>query len=219
MRKLLIFVALMGLSAAASAGESAEPIVPVKPAPVVKAERVNPALHGPNEFALWAAGTTNSPHVIALSSDRRVSMLGLRYGRRLFQTKPLAMTWTVDLDPVVLVSQPRNIKGANTGGREWIYGAALSPFGVRFDLMPRRRLQPFVNASGGMVIFTRPAPYSDATKRNYMFEAGFGLRFFERHGRAFTIGWKLNHISNNYRVLDNPGIDSAMLYTGISFFK
>jgi hypothetical protein len=217
MRTLPFTLALVLCGPAALAGDSAGVIAPVQP--VVQSNRKNPALHGPNEFSFWAAGTTNAPHVIALSSDRRVSMLGLRYGRRIFHTRLLAFTWTADFDPVVLVSQPRNVKGANIGGREWIYGAGFSPFGVRFDVLPRRRLQPFVNASGGAVLFTRPAPYSDATRFNYMFEAGFGVRYFARRGSAFTFGWKLNHISNNYRVPDNPGIDSSMIYTGISFFK
>lgn len=218
MRRLLSILALLSCPLA-FAGDSASVITPAQPVVRNDSERKNPALHGPNEFSFWAAGTTNAPRVIALSSDRRVSMLGLRYGRRLFLTRPLALTWTVDLDPVVLVSQPRNVKGKPTGGREWIYGGGLAPFGVRFDFLPRRRLQPFVNASGGGVLFTRPAPYSDATKFNFMFEAGGGLRCYQRNGRALTFGWKYHHISNNYRVPDNPGIDSFMLYTGISFFK
>ena len=217
MRRLLLILVLVGCPLA-FAGDSASAIAPVPPVVQPSAER-NPTAHGPNEFSLWAAGTTNAPHVIALSSDRRVSILGLRYGRRLFQTRPFDFTWYADFDPVVLVSQPRNVKGTPSGGREWIYGGGLTPFGVRFDLLPRRRLQPFVNASGGGVLFTRAAPYSDATKFNFMFEAGAGLRYYERNGRALTFGWKFHHISNNYRVPDNPGIDSLMLYTGLSFFK
>jgi len=213
MRSLLLILALLG-SPFAFAGDAASG-QPIRP-PV---ERREGALHGPNEFGFWAAGTTNAPHVIALSSDRRVTMVGARYGRRLFHTKAVALTWTADVTPAVLLSQPRNVKGTNTGGREWVYGAGFSPLGVRFDLLPRRRLQPFVNASGGMVLFTRNVPYSDATKRNYMFEAGFGVRYLERRGRALTFGWKFQHISNNYRVPDNPGVDSLMLYTGVSFFK
>lgn len=215
MRPLLLALALLS-PLAAFGGDAVNSMLPIRP---VTPARRNPALHGPNEFSFFAAGTTNSARIIALSDDRRLSIIGARYGRRLFDSSPLAITWTADLDPIVLLSQPRNLRGHNLGGREWIYGGAVSPFGVRFDLLTRHRLQPFFNASAGMVWFSRPAPYSDATKRNYMFEAGFGVRYFERHGRALTLGWKMNHISNNYRVPDNPGIDSGMLYTGFSFFK
>lgn len=218
MRKPLFIAALLLCAGSAFAGDAATVSAPpIRPAAPV--ERRTTALHGPNEFSFFAAGTTNAPHLLALSNDRRLTILGVRYARRIFQMRLLAFSWTADVDPVVLLSQPRNVKGANTGGREWVYGAGFLPLGVRFDLLPRRRLQPFLHGSGGLVFFTRPVPYSDATQRNYMFEAGFGLRYFERHGRAFTLGWKFNHISNNYRVPDNPGIDSGMLYTGISFFK
>jgi hypothetical protein len=204
------------LASALYAGDAATAIHPVVVTP--RAD-TSPTAHGPNEFSFWTAGTLNAPHVIALSTDRRVTMVGLRYSRRIFSTRPLAFSYTADLDPAVIVSQPRNYKGMTTGGREWIYGAGFSPIGVRFDVLPRHRLQPFVDASGGGVWFTRPTPYSDATKFNFMFEAGAGVRYYERHGRALTFGWKFHHISNAYRVDDNPGIDSNMIYTGFSFFK
>jgi hypothetical protein len=210
----------VSLTLAAFAGEPADAAIqPVAIQPANTRVDVSPAAHGPNEFSFWTAGTLNAPHVIALSNDRRVTLAGFRYGRRIFNTRPLAFTYTVDAIPAVLVSQPRNFKGTNTGGREWIYGAGFSPIGFHFDVLPRHRLQPFVDASGGGVWFTRALPYSDSTKFNFMFEAGGGVRYFERNGHALTFGWKFHHISNAYRVDDNPGIDSNMIYTAFSFFK
>lgn len=215
MHRLPALLALcVSLTLAAFAGDAPSIQPPVTP----RAE-TSSAAHGPNEFSVWTAGTLNTPHVIAMSNDRRVSIAGLRYGRRVFSTRLLDFTYTAGLLPAVVVSQPRNLKGMTTGGREWVYGAGFSPVGVRFDVLPRRRLQPFVDAAGGGVWFTRAVPYSDATKFNFMFEAGAGLRYFERHGRALTIGWKFHHISNAYRVSDNPGIDSNLIYTAFSFFK
>ncbi len=198
------------LTLAAFAGDAADAAIQpgaVQPGPT-RAD-TSPAAHGPNEFSFWTSGTLNAPHVIALSNDRRVTMAGFRYGRRIFNTRPLAFTYTVDAIPAVLVSQPRNFKGTNIGGREWVYGAGVSPIGFHFDVLPRHRLQPF----------TRALPYSDSTKFNFMFEAGAGVRYFERNGHALTFGWKFHHISNAYRVDDNPGIDSNMIYTAFSFFK
>jgi hypothetical protein len=202
MRNVLLIVGLAFVSACALAqeGRSSTP-------------------RGRNEFGFWGGVSSNEPMVVAISRDRRVSLVGLRYGRRIFQTKPVAFTYTFDLLPLVLVSQPRNIKGSNIGGRELVYGAGLSPVGVRFDLMPRRALHPFVNASGGAVLFTRNTPYSDATKFNYMFEAGMGIALRRRSERVLTLGWKFHHISNAERVPDNPGIDSNIIYMGFSLFK
>src|SRR5438270_1316612 len=124
MRRIPALLALcVSLTLAAFAGDAA-----VQPVIAPRAD-ASPAAHGPNEFSFWTAGTLNAPHVIALSNDRRVTMAGFRYGRRIFNTRPLAFTYTVDAIPAVLVSQPRNVKGENTGGREWIYGAGFSPIG------------------------------------------------------------------------------------------
>src|SRR4051812_18576366 len=121
-----LFAAVVCLAATMFAGEAANAIHPIVVTP--RAD-TSPTAHGPNEFSFWTAGTLNAPHVIALSNDRRVTMVGFRYARRLFVTRPLAFSYTADLDPAVLVSQPRNYKGMTTGGREWVYGAGLSPVG------------------------------------------------------------------------------------------
>lgn len=176
-------------------------------------------LGGRNEFSVWGGASPNSPMVIGVSRDRNLTLLGLRYSRTLFSTAPIALKYTFDVIPAAVLSQPRNLNGDNIGGRELIYGAGFSPLGVQFNLFPRRRLQPFVSSSGGTVLFTRPAPFTDAARWNYMFEAGFGLQFFQRSGRAFVLGWKFHHISNHDRVPVNPGIDSNMIYTGFSFFR
>lgn len=211
---LLLCLAASAFAADPNSSSSTAAVLPVEPA------RAKPrTLGGANEFTVWGAGTLTSANVIALSHDRRVSLVSLRYGRRLWQSGLAGFTYTADVHPVVLVSQPRNWHGWNTGGREVVYGGGFSPFGFRADLLPRRRWQPFLDASAGAVFFTRNAPYSDGSRFNYMFDTGFGVRFFDRPGRAFTFGAKYHHISNNYRTPHNPGIDSVMLYTGFTLFR
>ncbi|HTK94241.1 MAG TPA: acyloxyacyl hydrolase [Terriglobales bacterium] len=217
MRKLSLLVMLAVCATLARAADPNSAIVPVQP--VAAAAPANPALHGPNEFSFWAGATANEPNIIALTGDRRVSIVGLRYGRRLYQGRLFAVTYTFDLLPAVVVSQPRNVLGKDTTGHELIYGAGFSPLGFRFDLRPRHRVQPFVGFSGGGVGFTRPAPFSDAAKFNFLAALDCGVQVFQHSGHALTFGYKLHHISNAARVRDNPGIDSNMFYTAFSFFK
>lgn len=202
----LAYAADPNSSSAVIAVETAKPAAP-------------PALRGPNEFSVWGGFTANEPTVLAISHDRRVSLLGLRYSRRIFQTRPLAFSYAADFLPMVLVSQPRDYKGLDMRSRELIYGAGLAPVGLHFDFGPRHRWQPFLEASGGGVLFTRPAPASDATKFNFMLAFGGGVQILQHNGRALTFGYRLHHISNGFRVPQNPGIDSNVLYTAFSFFK
>src|SRR3954468_14259143 len=121
MRRLPVLLAvLVCLAATLFAGDAA-----IQPVLVTPRAETSPAAHGPNEFSFWTAGTLNAPHVIALSNDRRVTLAGLRYGRRILDPRMLAFTYTAGIVPAVLVSQPRNFKGMTTGGREWVYGAGF----------------------------------------------------------------------------------------------
>ena len=202
----LAYAADPNSSSAIIAVENAKPAAP-------------PALRGPNEFGVWGGFTANEPTVLAISHDRRVSLLGLRYSRRIFQTRAVAFSYAADFLPMVLVSQPRDYKGLDMHDRELIYGTGLAPVGLHFDFATRHRWQPFLEAGGGGVLFTRPAPASDATKFNFMLDFGAGVEFFQRSGHALVFGYRLHHISNAFRVAQNPGIDSNMFYTGFSFFK
>ncbi len=219
MRKLSAVLLLLVCAAfAADPSSSSAPISPVQPAVQAK-EPANPALHGPTEFSVWGGVSASEPNVIAMSSDVRLSLLGLRYGHRFYNGRHLAMTYTANFLPVMLVSQPRVFEGIPLGGREMVYGAGFTPLGARFNLRPTRRWQPFVDMGVGAAVFSRPVPYPDAAKFNFLAELGGGVQYFQRNGHALTFGYKLHHISNAARVRENPGIDSNMLYTGWSFFK
>jgi hypothetical protein len=130
-----------------------------------------------------------------------------------------ALRYTFDLLPLAILTQPRNVNGHDLAGRERIFGAGVAPIGLQLNLRHRRMFQPFLGASAGSIWFTRPAPASDAAKFNFMFDLGAGLQLRPARGRTFTFGWKYHHISNAYRLPINPGIDSNMFYTGISFTR
>jgi hypothetical protein len=218
MRKLSAVLLLLVCAAFAADPSSSAPITPVQPAAPAK-EPANPALHGPNEFSVWGGVSASEPNVIALSSDVRLSLLGLRYGHRFYNGRHVALTYTANFLPVMLVSQPRVYESTLLGGRELVYGAGFMPLGARFDFRPRHRWQPFVDLGVGAALFSRPVPYTDAAKFNFLAELGGGVEYFQRNGHALIFGYKLHHVSNAARVRENPGIDSNMLYTGFSFFK
>jgi len=54
---------------------------------------------------------------------------------------------------------------------------------------------------------------------NFTYDFGGGVQIVRDSGRAFTFGYKYQHISNGYHAPVNPGIDVQMLSAGFSIFK
>jgi hypothetical protein len=57
------------------------------------------------------------------------------------------------------------------------------------------------------------------TRLNFATAAGGGVDFVTDSGRAFTIGYKFQHISNATRGNINPGFDQNLFYIGYTFKK
>jgi len=186
------------------------------------AQEIKPPAAAPaarHEFSLLGGMSPSSPVVIGTSRHRKFSAVSLRYSRLLMDRQHFALRYTFDVLPLARLTQPRNIDGHDVAGRERIFGAGFAPLGLQLNLRNHRALQPFVAASAGSIWFTRPAPASDAAKFNFMFDLGAGVQFRQTRQRVFTVGWKYHHISNGYRIPVNPGIDSNVFYTGISFTR
>jgi len=191
--------------------------VPALGQEIVPRETAPPAAR--HEFGFWGGASPSSPVVIGVSRHRKFSAAALRYSRLLMDRKHFALRYNFDVLPLARLTQPRNVNGHDVGGRERIFGTGFAPLGLQLNLRNGQAIQPFVAASAGSILFTRPAPHSDAAKFNFMFDLGAGVQMRQGRGRVLTVGWKYHHISNAYRIRVNPGIDSNMFYTGVSFTR
>jgi hypothetical protein len=191
--------------------------VPALSQEIISRETARPATR--HEFGVWGGASPSSPVVIGTSRHRKFSAVSLRYSRLLMDRRDFALRYTFDVLPLASVTQPRNVNGHDVDRRERIFGAGFAPLGLQLNLRNQRMLQPFIAASAGSILFTRPVPASDAAKFNFMFDLGAGVQMRQGRGRVLTVGWKYHHISNAYRMRVNPGIDSNMFYTGVSFTR
>jgi opacity protein-like surface antigen len=169
---------------------------------------------GMNEFGFWLGGSPDTAQLIGTVEDRQLLLLALRYGRILQTWDAAALEYTLDLYPAVVYFEPSNVRR----GSSTIYGAGLSPIGLKLNFAPQSWLQPFVAASVGFVYFTHDVPVPSSSRFNFTPELGLGLQFFIAPKRALTIGYKLHHISNANTGHSNPGMDSHVIYAGFSFF-
>ena len=179
-----------------------------------------------NEFGIWGAISFDATTWIGATPDARFWNMGLRYGRVLAANDNLALSWTIDAVPVAVLSVKRfTIVPTGSGSftvqqrRDHTYGAGLSPIGLKLNFRRAQRLQPFASGSGGFLYFSKNVPVPTAKRFNFTFDFGGGVQIVRDSGRAITIGYKYQHISNGNRSLSNPGVDVQMIYGGFSIFK
>ena len=179
-----------------------------------------------NEWGVWGAISFDSTTWIGKTPDARFGNIGLRYGRVLLTNENLAFSWTIDAVPVAVLSVNRFTfvpTGPSTftlqRSRDRTYGAGLSPIGLRLNFRRQKMVQPFASGSGGFLYFSKDVPVPGAAQFNFTYDFGGGVQIVNDSGRAITIGYKYQHISNGYHSPINPGVDVQMIYGGFSIFK
>ena len=184
---------------------------------------------GESEFGGWAGTSFANPTLIGTTTNRRFVSVGLRYGFVFGVKSDVAFEYTLDVVPAAILIQPPGTQLVEeTGnrryagqGRSAVYGAGVSPIGFKFNFARRRKWQPFFAATAGFVYSAQPIPIPvpDATQFNFTFDFGGGVQVFTAGGKAVTVGYKFDHISNAFRTAVNPGVDMNMLYVGFSVFR
>lgn len=170
-----------------------------------------------NEFGVWGGGSWESPTLIGTAREARLSLLGLRYARVLARGDNLALKYTVDAVPwAVLSYESEEAAGAV---RRRITGAGLSPVGFQLNFRRRERVQPFAQASGGFLYFGERVPAEGGAQFNFTADFGGGLQLKAGARRAWTFGYRYQHVSNGYRAPVNPGFDANLFYVGYSIFR
>jgi opacity protein-like surface antigen len=171
-------------------------------------------IKGTNEFGLWAGGSPDSTKSIGSTEDRSLLLVGLRYGRILAAWESLSLEYTLDIFPAAVVFEPDDVRSGNST----IYGAGLSPLGLKLNFGQESWIKPFVAASVGFLYFQDDVPVPHSSRFNFTPEIGLGVQFFLAPKRAVTLGYKFHHMSNANTGSSNPGMDSHVIYAGFSFF-
>jgi len=101
-------------------------------------------------------------------------------------------------------------------GSKPVYGAGGMPFGFKLRIGSSPKVRFFGATSVGGLWFTRDVPIPDARRFNFAFEYGGGFEFGRQGQRTITIGYKFHHLSNANSAAVNPGLDSDVIYVGMS---
>lgn len=165
------------------------------------------------EYTLWYGGAFGNGHAFSNTINARNYQFENRYERLIYWSEPFAVRWVFDLTSA-LVGDPR------TGGghRVYSYGIGGSPIGAQVNFVHFRHIEPFLTSGGGFLYFNHRM--FRQTRFNFTAQLGGGVQFLTSSRRtALDIGYKYHHISNANLGDSNPGLDSHMLFVGVSLLR
>lgn len=168
-----------------------------------------------SEYTYWFCGAFENGHAFSSTMGARNYQFEGRYERLIYWRPPLALRWVFDTVPVALVCDPHT----SDGHREYAYGVGGSPIGAQVNLVHFRRVEPFLTSGGGFLYFNHRM-FGTTQHFNFTAQLAGGVQLFTSSRRAaFDLGYKYHHISNANMANQNPGLDSHMLFVGMSFFR
>lgn len=192
------------------------------------------ALNKKNQFTVWAAFAPDIPRLFSGSRKSSFGELGFQYSRRIATSRNVALKYTIDAIPLAILNyeQQRIIQLNPTTrienrNRTTAYGASLTPVGFQLNFLRQRKIQPFLTANAGMIVFNKSVPDDRSPLRplqfgrkfNFTLAGGGGVEFLTDDARSYVLGFKFHHISNASTGNINPGFDQNLFYFGYTFKK
>ena len=165
-----------------------------------------------NEFAFWFEGQLGNGHAFASTTDSRMYQIEARYGRLVYTNRLLALRYIAEVIPFSVVGDPQ----AN-GQRAYAHATGGSPIGAQVNFRYHQRVQPFLTSGGGFLYFDRRM--FGATQFNFTAQVAGGVQVFTSRHRSVQVGYEYHHISNANLGRINPGMDSHVVFVGLSLVR
>jgi hypothetical protein len=165
-----------------------------------------------NEFGFWFEGQLGNGHACASTTDSRMYQIEARYGRIVYTDPLLALRYIAEVIPFSVVGDPQ----AN-GQRVYAHATGGSPIGAQINFGYHHRVQPFLTSGGGFLYFDRRM--FGATQFNFTAQVAGGVQVFTSRHRSVQFGYEYHHISNANLGRINPGMDSHVMFVGLSFVR
>lgn len=166
------------------------------------------------EFGATFGVSPDSNHGIGVTEGQQFYEASLNFGYVFSQNDKYAWKYKASIIPFALVHGDQAtllLRPDRT-----VYAGGAEPIGFQLNFRNHRKVQPFLNTTGGFLYFTEQVPVTGSSQYNFTFSFGTGVEIFSgRHSVA--LGYRYHHISNGYTAMYNPGIDSQIISIGFSF--
>src|ERR1051326_2252710 len=175
-----------------------------------------------NSLILFSSIGLGDAHFYGSTSDRHLMLFGVEYDRSLLSRHRFGLSYTPELIPIAVLFQP-SISGFGVPNAlapftqtQAVYGLGANPVGIEMSFGTFGKVKPFVGGDVGFLYFTKNVPLRLAAQFNFAVDVKAGLDF-RLKSKALTVAYVLHHFSNGYQAIENPGLDSQMLYVGMKF--
>jgi hypothetical protein len=164
--------------------------------------------------------------IFASGYDEKLFTAGLEYDRHSWGYFLKAQVdYVAEFLPFVLLDKPLStdifgnpvpLKQKNI--RQYVPGAGFSPIGFRMQWRSRKAIKPYLEAKGGVLVFTKKVPSSKAAYENFSLQSATGVqvKISDRWGLRLGL-FSDFHFSNDFVVPVNPGLDVMNANLGVSY--
>lgn len=164
-----------------------------------------------HEWEIWTGGGADPIGTPNVTLGNGIWNVGARYGWVLTDAHGPGILrgrfeYAVDAMPLLYVYQP--------GGKA--YGIGFSPWVMKWNLEPHRRVSPYVELGGGAVVTTRQVPRGENTF-NFTPNGALGVNIL-RGKYHWSIEFRYFHLSDAELTAFNPGTDTFGVRIGFGEF-
>lgn len=173
------------------------------------------------EVGIWSGANFTNGHVFGFVQNRRFVPIGITWAPALLRHRRFVLKYRIDVLPAVFLSDRVYVPDgqAQPPGSVWVYGAGVSPVGAQMDFPNRTRFKPFAEVTSGFLYFNRKILGYNETKFQFTVALGMGVHMMTSDHFGLQFGYKYHHMSNANIYTGNPGMDSQILYGGVSLFR
>ena len=84
----------------------------------------------------------------------------------------------------------------------------------RHYMAPASKVKPFLSFALGTLVSVDPIP-AESSHLNFTTQLGLGVMWFHKPRLAYSLEYRVQHLSNNSLSTVNPGINSSYIQFGI----
>ncbi|MGA2046567.1 MAG: acyloxyacyl hydrolase [Terracidiphilus sp.] len=183
---------------------------------------------GESEIIIEGLVSYGNYKIFASGYDEKLFTGGVEYDRHTWGYFLKAQVdYVAEFLPFVLLDKPLNTDiwgtpiypvDASKAIREHVPGVGFSPIGFRMQWRSKKAIRPYLEAKGGVLVFTKKVPSSEASYLNFSMQSATGvqLKMSDRWGLRLGL-FSDFHFSDDFIVPVNPGLDVMNANLGLSY--
>jgi hypothetical protein len=164
--------------------------------------------------------------IFASGYDEKLFTAGVEYDRHSWGYFLRArVDYVAEFLPFVLLDKPATtdiwgnpVPRSAKYDRVFVPGIGITPIGFRMQWRSKKTIRPYLEAKGGLLVFTQKVPSNQATYLNFSMQSATGVQVIMTDRWGLRLGLFSDfHFSDAFIVPVNPGLDVMNANLGLSY--